>query len=394
MEWDARSSNLYKHIGLRLAYLEWLYWLLFAAKCPRHDPPPLWPYRAPTPGQKGVALRATRAIPTISAVTAASVNLGHPRRLPRWLVKSLVFAAILFGLVLGWETYKAIGEATGGTIPFTNFGLPVRTNDTSMPHVADILSSLFRPVSTARNADLLVVLLAKNALVTWHRAAVGFVLGSVTGFGLGALFARSRLIERGVMPFVVASQTIPLIALAPMIVIWGGSGAWPPFLVNAFFLDNTGFSVAVISAYLTFFPVTINSLRGLRSPDPKAVELMRSYAATETQILTKLRMPASLPYVFTALKISATASVIGAIIGELPAGLGDGLGRSLLTFSYYYVSGPEKLFASIIVSALLGITFVGLVALAEKLVMQRGHLARRLDDANHLGGNAVAELVE
>lgn len=331
---------------------------------------------------------------TISAVTAAAPTIRTPRRLPRWLVKALVFSSILLGLVLVWEAYKAMGEATGGTIPFTGFGLPVRTNDTSMPHVADIVSSLFKPVSTARNADLLIVLLLKNALVTWHRAAVGFTLGSIAGFGLGALFTRSRLVERGLMPFVVASQTIPLIALAPMIVIWGGSGAWPPFLVNAFFLDNTGFSVAVISAYLTFFPVTINSLRGLRSPDPKAIELMRSYAATETQILTKLQIPASLPYVFTALKISATASVIGAIIGELPAGLGDGLGRSLLTFSYYYVSGPEKLYASIIISALLGITFVGLVALAEKLVMERGHRARRADDVAHVVQEAVEELAE
>ena len=309
-------------------------------------------------------------------------------------MKSLVFTGILFGLILMWESYKAIGEATGGTVPFTDFGLPVRTNDTSMPHFADIISSLFRPVSTARNADLLVVLLLKNALVTWHRAAVGFALGSIGGFGLGAVFARSRLMERGLMPFVVASQTIPLIALAPMIVIWGGSGAWPPFMVNAFFLDNAGFSVAVISAYLTFFPVTINSLRGLRSPDPKAVELMRSYAATETQILTKLRIPAALPYVFTALKISATASVIGAIIGELPAGLGNGLGRSLLTFSYYYVSGPQKLYAAIINSALLGISFVGIVALAEKLVMDRTHREGRTDDVAFVVEEAVEELVE
>lgn len=314
--------------------------------------------------------------------------------MPPWLAKSLVFISILFGLVVVWEAYKAIGEATGGTVPFTDFGLPVRTDDTSMPHVADIISSLFQPVSTARNADVLIVLLLKNALVTWHRAAVGFFLGSVAGFGLGALFARSRLLERGLMPFVVASQTIPLIALAPMIVIWGGSGAWPPFLVDAFFLDNTGFSVAVISAYLTFFPVTINSLRGLRSPDPQAIELMRSYAATETQILTKLRMPASLPYVFTALKISATASVIGAIIGELPAGLGDGLGRSLLTFSYYYVSGPEKLFGAIIISALLGIAFVGLVALAEKAVMSRGHRTKRVDDVADVVEDALEELAE
>jgi NitT/TauT family transport system permease protein len=292
-------------------------------------------------------------------------------RVPKWLRSSLMFGAIVLVLVVLWEGYKAIGDATGGKIPFTDADLPVRPDDTSMPHVADIFDSLFSPVSRATNAEVLIVLLLKNALVTWHRAFAGFLIGSLAGFGLGALFARSRLLERGLMPWVVVSQTVPLIAIAPMIVIWGGQGAWPDWLVGAFFLDATGFSVAVISAYLTFFPVTINSLRGLRSPDPQAVELMRSYAASETETLVKLRIPASLPYLFTALKISATAAVIGAIIGELPAGLGDGLGRSLLTFSYYYISGPEKLYAAILVSALLGIVFVGLVTLAERVVTKR-----------------------
>jgi len=327
--------------------------------------------------------------PMTQAVIGA--HLGQRRRIPAWVLKTLVFCVIFVGLALLWEAYKAVGKATGGTVPFTNFGLPVRPDDSSMPHVFDIFGALFRPVSRAKNADLLVVLLLKNAAVTWHRAAVGFLMGSVAGFGLGALFARSRLLERGLMPFVVASQTIPLIAIAPMIVIWGGSGAWPPWLVHAFFLDEAGFSVAIISAYLTFFPVTINSLRGLRSPDPTAVELMRSYAASESQILWKLRLPAALPYLFTALRISATASVIGAIIGELPAGLGDGLGRSLLTFSYYYISSPPKLYAAIIISALLGIAFVMVVALTERVVMRRGH-TRRLDDMPFVVREAVEEL--
>jgi NitT/TauT family transport system permease protein len=311
--------------------------------------------------------------------------------MPRWLVRVLVFTAIFAGLALLWEAYKALGKATDGLIPFTDTRLPVRPDNSSMPHVLDIFVSLFRPVSRARNADILGWLLIKNAAVTWHRAAVGFIMGSLAGFGLGALFARSRLLERGIMPFVVASQTVPLIAIAPMIVIWGGSGAWPSWLVRGFLLDDAGFSVAIISAYLTFFPVTINSLRGLRSPDPAAVELMRSYAATETQVLTKLRMPASIPYVFTALKISATASVIGAIIGELPAGLGDGLGRSLLTFSYYYTGGPEKLYAAIVVSALLGITFVTLVSFAERIVVRRGS-RHRIEDVVGVASDAVAEL--
>ena len=160
------------------------------------------------------------------------------------------------------------------------------------------------------------------------------------------------------MPYVVASQTVPLLAIAPMIVIWGSRLAWPAWM-----------SVALISTYLTFFPVTINTLRGLRSPDPTALELMRSYAASEWQILFKLRLPAALPYIFAALKVSASASVIGAIIGELPSGIADGLGRSLLTFSYYYISGPEKLYAAILVAAVVGIAFALAVMLAERLIL-------------------------
>lgn len=321
-----------------------------------------------------------------------AVAIAAPPRIPKWLRRTLAFGAIFILLTILWEGYKALGKATDGLIPFTDVRLPVRPDDTSMPHVIDIFQSLIEPVSRGRNADILGWLLLKNAAVTWHRAAVGFVMGSLAGFGLGALFARSRLLERGLMPFVVASQTVPLIAIAPMVVIWGGSGAWPSWLVGAVGLDNAGFSVAIISAYLTFFPVTVNSLRGLRSADPAAVELMRSYAASETQVLTKLRIPAALPYVFTALKISATASVIGAIIGELPSGLGDGLGRSLLTFSYYYVSGPEKLFAAIVVSALLGITFVSLVTLAERMVLRRGR--RQREDLARIGNVAVENLTD
>jgi len=205
-------------------------------------------------------------------VTAVAVTLRSRPRLPRWLARTLAFGAIFAALALVWEGYKVLGKASDGLIPFTDVRLPVRPDDTSMPHIFDVFAALFRPVSRARDADLLVWLLIKNAAITWHRAAIGFLMGSLAGFGLGALFARSRLLERGLMPFVVASQTIPLIAIAPMIVIWGGSGAWPPWLVSAFGLDDAGFSVAIISAYLTFFPVTINSLRGLRSRGARSLD--------------------------------------------------------------------------------------------------------------------------
>ena len=141
---------------------------------------------------------------------------------------------------------------------------------------------------------------------------------------LGTVFAHSPLMERGLLPYVVASQTVPILAIAPMVVIWLGAGQ---------------LSVAVIAAYLTFFPVTINTLRGLQSPAAEQVELMRSYASSRWTVMWKLRLPAALPYIFTALKVSATASVVGAIIGELPSGIGDGLGRAILDFSSDYSLG-------------------------------------------------------
>lgn len=278
-------------------------------------------------------------------------------RLPAWLRKTITFLVILIVLCLLWEGYKAIGLATGDKIPFTDAPLPVRSDDSSMPHIANIVGALFLPAQRGNDTTVIEILL-KSALFTWREAIVGFLIGSSIGFILGVMFSRWQLLERGLMPYVVASQTIPLLAIAPMIVIWGGQLGWEPWI-----------AVTIISAYLTFFPVTINTLRGLRSPEPNSVELMKSYASSEGQLLWKLRVPAALPYIFTALKISATASVIGAIIGELPSGIADGLGRVLLTYSYYYISGPEKLYAAIIMSALLGIAFTVIILVIERLVV-------------------------
>jgi NitT/TauT family transport system permease protein len=272
--------------------------------------------------------------------------------------------AVLLVLCAMWEGYKAIGAAVDGTTPCGQRRMPICANDTSMPHLGNILRALFEPPRRG-SEEILLATLVKSALFTWREAAAGFIFGSLFGFALGALLGRFLLLERSLMPYIVASQTVPLLAIAPMIVIWGSRLNMPAW-----------WSVAIISAYLTFFPVTINTLRGLRSPNPTAVELMRSYAASEMQMLWKLRLPAALPYVFTALKVSASISIIGAIIGELPSGIPNGLGRVLLTFSYYYISGPEKLYAAIFGAALLGILFSVIVAQIERVVLPEG---RRLE---------------
>ena len=236
-------------------------------------------------------------------------------------------------------------------------------NDLNLPHLQMIAEAFLQPAR--RNGELLLLRILTDAgIYTLSEAIFGFVFGAALGFVLGAIFAHSRLMERGLLPYVVASQTVPILAIAPMVVIWLGAGK---------------LSVAVIAAYLTFFPVTINTLRGLQSPAAEQVELMRSYAAGRWTILWKLRLPAALPYIFTALKVSATASVVGAIIGELPSGIGDGLGRAILDFSsdYSLVSTP-KLWASIVMAAMVGILFFVTVTLAERVAL-RGYV-RTVDE--------------
>ena len=268
---------------------------------------------------------------------------------PQWVRRTLSFVVILGVLVAFWEGYKVVAKGLDTT-------WPVRPDNKSMPHVWDIIGELF----TRRRAgeDILLVLLLKEAMFTFREAAVGFIIGAGFGFNLAVVFERYKLLERSLMPYVIASQTIPLIAIAPIIVVWGGRFDWPSWI-----------PASIIAAYLSFFPVTINTLRGLRSPSPTAMELMRSYAASRNEVLWKVQVPSAMPYIFTALKVAATASVIGALVGELPSSLDRGLGRALLTFTYTFISAPEKLFAAVLVSALLGIVFVSIVSFGERMLI-------------------------
>ena len=271
------------------------------------------------------------------------------------LKRVVVFALVLGALWAVWEGYKGLWETTGWTRPFT-------VSDVTMPHLHDIVLQLAEPTSTG---DDLWLYLLRAALFTAKSAVVGFAFGAAVGFLLGVLLAQFDVLRRGIMPYVVASQTIPILALAPIVVRGLGSvsigGAPPPDWVR----------VSVIAAYLTFFPVTVNTLRGLRSVDPRALELMHSYAARDWRILWKLRVPSALPYIFTALKIAATASVVGAIIGEQTASISNGLGGAILNFNQYYVLEPKNLWATNVYAALLGIGFFLVVLLAEKLVVHR-----------------------
>jgi NitT/TauT family transport system permease protein len=255
------------------------------------------------------------------------------------LRRVFVFIGAIILVIVLWEGAKAI------------FVLP----DYKLPHIATIFQSLIRP--TPKGMTLWVLL--GDMLYTGMEALLGFVLGGIAGFLLAALFVHVKPAERGLMPYVIASQTVPIIAIAPMIVVGVGRLGAPPWL-----------SKSIIAAYLTFFPVTINALRGLTSVHRDQLALMHSYSASQAQLFFKVRLPASAPYLFTALKIASTASVVGAIIGELPVGSTRGLGVQLVVGSQYNTFNPGFLWATILMAAILGLLFYGLVALAERLILR------------------------
>lgn len=265
-----------------------------------------------------------------------------------------IVAVAVVGLVGLWELYHWIWATAGWTWPFA-------VNDTSMPHVWTIFKAFGQPAQV-NQPSLINVLLHKTAF-TAKEAAVGFGVGAVIGFVLAVVLVHSRLLQRGFLPYIVASQTVPILAIAPMVVVWVNPKLPTP-------LQGWG-AVAVIATYLTFFPVTINTLRGLQAADHRALELMRTYAASRWSVLWKVRVPSSLPYLFSALRLSATASVVGAIIGELPTGLQNGLGGAIFNFNEYYSIEPQELWATDVIAALLGIAFFVLVVMAEKAIVRR-----------------------
>ena len=278
-------------------------------------------------------------------------------RLARTALALVVFFTFVF---VAWELFKWLfgdpwrfADVLGTGFDYEHvppFSLQ-QASDLQLPHVWDIFHALTEPVQRNQDQSLLVYLLGA-AFATWRQAVIGFAIGAFIGVALASIFVHSQLSERAFMPYVIASQAIPIVALAPIIAAAAGRGST---------------AVIIIAVYLTFFPVTVAQARGLRSPDPRSLELMRSFAASKWDIYRKVRLPASVPYLFTALKVAAAAAIVGAIIGEGPGGVKDGLGRAIINFNQQYISGPEKLWATVLIAALTGILFFAMVRIAEVL---------------------------
>jgi len=276
-------------------------------------------------------------------------------------VKRLLIAlAGVAAFVLLWEGYKAVGNPDG-TVLFGVRILP-RADDLSMPHLYTVLQRLGRPELTGGRPVWIVVLHA--CLFTLGITAVGFVAGALIGLLLAVLMQRFRLVERGLLPYVILSQTVPLVALAPLIAGWSGNLSFGPYPWQDWM------TVAVIAAYLAFFPVAVGMLRGLESPGSAGVELMRSYAAGWWRTLIKLRLPASLPYLFPALRLAGAAAVVGAVVGEISTGTRGGIGRLLIEYSREATSDPAKVYTAMLGAALLGLVVAGTVALLELPLMR------------------------
>lgn len=275
-----------------------------------------------------------------------------------WLRRVVPVVVVLVVLGALWEFYKLLGGWFDDRIPLLGWSFPVPTDDTSMPHLWSIIAALGEPVQTAGKTQPLWQTLIDGALFTAREAAVGFVIGTAIGIFIAFVFEVVPVFGRALTPWILVSQTVPFIATAPMVVIWGGQRGWPAWI-----------SVSIISAYLVFFPVVINMRRGLASATPGQLELMRSYAAGPAQTLLRLKVPVALPYLFNGLRLAATAAVVGAIVGELPSGQRDGVGRLLLTFTSFFDLEPERLFAAVGAAALLGLVFVGVVVLTERIVL-------------------------
>ncbi|WP_433825431.1 ABC transporter permease [Actinoplanes sp. CA-015351] len=272
-------------------------------------------------------------------------------------VLSVIAGLLIAGLA--WEGYKAVGNPEG-TVLFGVRVLP-RADDLSMPHLWTIADRLGAPELAGGRPVWQVVLDA--CAFTLGITAAGFLAGALIGLVLAVAMQRFRIVERGLLPYVILSQTVPLVALAPLIAGWGGV-VMPPWA-----------TVAVIAAYLAFFPVAVGMLRGLQSPSASGVELMRSYAAGWWRTLVKLRFPAALPYLFPALRLAGAAAVVGAVVGEISTGTRGGIGRLIIEYSREATSDPAKVYTAMLGAALLGLVVAAAVSLLEvPLMRHRRHV--------------------
>ncbi|MFD0484941.1 ABC transporter permease [Kineococcus sp. GCM10028916] len=301
-----------------------------------------------------------------TAATAEAPVPGRPTDRVRAGLRRTGMALLGVVVLLAlWELYRAVGPVQGVEVGGQRV-LP-RADPRSMPGVLDVLATLDQQEVSVPGSRTVAVAVVASAWRTFTMAVGGWLLGGLVGVVLAVLMQRSRLAERGLLPYVVLSQTVPIIAIAPLIAGWGGklqltpTLAWQPWM-----------SVVVISGYLAFCPVALGMLRGLQAPTSASEELFTSFAATHRQTLLRLRFPASVPHLVPALRLAAAQAVVGAIVAEISTGTRGGIGRLILQYAQQATSAPGRLYAAILGAALLGLLAAGLVSLLDLLLLRHG----------------------
>lgn len=264
-----------------------------------------------------------------------------------------LLGVVLLGVL--WEAYKAVMPDQGLVV----HGIVVlpRNDDSVMPHLWTIAQRLVEPVNNARYALNLWEAVVGAMWFSLKIVALGWGVGVVVGLLVATLMQRFRTAHSALLPWVVLSQTVPLIALAPLVTSWGsqlslGGIPW-----------DERWSVALIAAYLAFFPVSIGALRGFSSPDTAHLDLMRSYAVGWWRTFLTLRVPASVPYLLPALRLAAANAVVGTVVAEVSIGLRGGVGRMIVEFGAIGSADPAKQWAPILGAVLIGLVAAGLVTL-------------------------------
>ncbi|HET6166708.1 MAG TPA: ABC transporter permease subunit [Marmoricola sp.] len=252
-----------------------------------------------------------------------------------------------------WEAYKALGPGDGVIVHGTVV-LP-RTTDMAMPHVWDMVHKFSEPVNIFSGDQTVGSAVLDACWFTLKLAATGWVIGVVVGLALAVLMARFRIAERAMLPWIVLSQTVPLIAIAPLVRRWGSQ-------IHVFGTTwSSENSVSVIAAYLAFFPVAVGALRGLRSLEATHVDLLRAYGVGWWRGLLTMRLPASVPYMLPALRLAAASAVIGTVVAEVSIGLRGGVGRMIIEYAQSAGGDPAKPWAPIFGAIGVGLVAAGVV---------------------------------
>ena len=263
-------------------------------------------------------------------------------------------AAVFMNASLQRDAFANEGKTDYTTTELAGAALNMERPKLPAPHqiVGELNKLVFETPPTSKRS------LVFHALITLEETLIGFAIGAALGIALAVAIVSFAPLERSIMPWIVASQTVPIIALAPMIVV----------ILNQFNIGGMT-PKAVIAAYLSFFPITVGMVKGLRSPEPLQLDLMRTYSATPAQTLLKLQAPASLPFFFASMKIGAAAALVGAVVAEVTKSEDGGLGARLLAGSYY--GQTVQIWAALFAAAALSATLVGAIDIAGRLTLKR-----------------------